>query len=344
MIGKQNCIGFIFFILYMLLKQIISTLSSAIINKAQIKEHKMSNSLLYLITVLIWGSTWIAINYQLGDVAPEASVTYRFALAAFILFFFAKVKHLPLNFSIKQHGLFAAFGISLFGMNYLLLYTAQQHINSALTCIAFSTLMLMNIINTRIFYKIKITKQVYLGGAFGLFGIVTLFWPQLTDVTLSTATFLGLGFCLMGTFSASIGNMLSIKNQHNNVPIVQANAWGMLYGALFTTLVVLVQGKQFSFSFGPAYLSSLLYLSLFGSVIAFGCYLSLMTRIGAHKTSYANIIFPAIAVVISTVVEGFVWSEYTIIGLTLVLLGNLVVLSKPSFLQHLLNFKQVIKI
>jgi len=294
----------------------------------------MSNSFLYLVTVVIWGSTWIAINYQLGDVAPEASVSYRFALAAFILFTFAKVKQLPLSFSFKQHALFAAFGICLFSLNYLLLYTAQQHINSALTCIAFSTLMLMNIVNTKIFYKTKITKQVYFGGSFGLLGIVTLFWPQLTDIELGAATFLGLGLCLLGTFSASIGNMLSIRNQKNNVPIIQANAWGMLYGAVFTGLVVIVQGKQFNFSFEPAYLTSLIYLSLFGSVIAFGCYLSLMTRIGSHKTSYANIIFPAIAVLISTVVEGFIWSEYTVIGLSFVLLGNLVVLTKPSSLKR----------
>ena len=292
----------------------------------------MSNSFLYLITVLIWGSTWVAINYQLGDVAPEASVTYRFALAALILFLFAKMKHLPMLFSLKQHGLFAAFGICLFGLNYLLLYNAQQHINSALACIAFSTLMLMNIINAKVFFKTHITKQVYFGGAFGLFGIVTLFWPQLTDMELGAATFLGLGLCLLGTFSASIGNMLSIKNQKNNVPIVQANAWGMLYGAIFTSIAGVVQGKQFTFSFEPAYLSSLIYLSLLGSVIAFGCYLSLMTRIGPHKTSYANIIFPAIAVLISTVVEGFTWSEYTVIGLSFVLLGNLVVLTKPSTL------------
>jgi len=294
----------------------------------------MSNSFLYLITVLIWGSTWIAINYQLGDVAPEASVSYRFALAALILFVFAKIKQLPMLFSIKQHGLFAAFGICLFGLNYLLLYNAQQHINSALACIAFSTLMLMNIVNAKVFFKTNITKQVYIGGAFGLFGIVTLFWPQLTDIELGAATFLGLGLCLLGTFSASIGNMLSIKNQKNNVPIVQANAWGMLYGAIFTSIAVIVQGKQFTFSFEPAYLSSLIYLSLFGSVIAFGCYLSLMTRIGSHKTSYANIIFPAIAVLISTVVEGFTWSEYTVIGLSFVLLGNLVVLTKATTLRR----------
>ncbi len=297
----------------------------------------MNNHFLYLITVLIWGSTWVAINYQLGDIPLEASITYRFALAAFILFSFAKIKQLPMRFSLKQHGLFAAFGICLFGLNYLLLYSAQQHINSALACIAFSTLMIMNIVNTRIFYKTEITKQVYVGGAFGLFGIVTLFWPQLIDISLGATTLLGLGLCLLGTLSASIGNMLSIKNQKNNVPIVQANAWGMLYGAIFTGLAVVLQGKQFSFSFELAYLSSLIYLSLFGSVIAFGSYLTLMTRIGAHKTSYANILFPAIAVLISTVVEGFHWSEYTVIGLSFILLGNLVVLTKFRSLPRLLT-------
>lgn len=304
----------------------------------------MNNSFLYLITVLIWGSTWIAINYQLGDVAPEASVTYRFALAAFILFIFTRMKRLPMIFPMKQHALFAAFGICLFGLNYLLLYNAQQHINSALACIAFSTLMLMNMVNAKIFFKTHITKQVYFGGAFGLVGIVTLFWPQLTDIKLGAATFLGLGLCLLGTFSASIGNMLSIKNQKNSVPIVQANAWGMLYGAIFTSIAVVVQGKHFTFSFEPAYLSSLVYLSLFGSVIAFGCYLTLMTRIGSHKTSYANIIFPAIAVLISTVFEGFTWSEYTVIGLGFVLLGNLVVLTKTTTLQRLFSVKQTAKV
>ena len=299
----------------------------------------MNNHFLYLITVVVWGSTWIAINYQLGDVALEASITYRFALAAFTLFLFAKIKQLPMQFSLKQHGIFAAFGICLFGLNYLLLYSAQQHINSALACIAFSTLMVMNIVNARIFYNTKITTQVYVGGALGLFGIVTLFWPQLTDISLGAATLLGLGMCLLGTLSASIGNMLSIKNQKNNIPIVPANAWGMLYGAIFTGLAVILQGKQFSFSFEVAYISSLIYLSLFGSVIAFGCYLTLMTRIGAHKTSYANILFPAIAVLISTVVEGFHWSEFTVIGLSFILLGNLVVLTKFESLPRLLGKK-----
>jgi drug/metabolite transporter (DMT)-like permease len=289
----------------------------------------MSNSFLYIVTVIIWGSTWIAINYQLGEVAAEVSIVYRFGLAAFCMFAYCHLKKLPLKFSAKQHVQLFTFGLTLFGFNYYLLYNAQAHINSALTSIAFSTLMIVNIINARLWFKTGISNQVYYGGALGLMGIVTLFWPQISNVSFGNSTLLGLGLCLIGVLFASTGNMISIKNQHNNMAVLPATAWGMLYGSSFMFVLALVQGQTFNFSFTVEYISSLLYLSIFGSVIAFGCYLTLLARIGAHKASYATIMFPAVAVVISSFVEGFTWDSYTFIGLGLMLAGNLVVLAKP---------------
>ncbi len=289
----------------------------------------MNNTFLYVLTVLIWGSTWIAINYQLGSVAPEASITYRFALAALVLFLYCGIRKLSLRISLKQHIQLALFGMALFGFNYVMLYQAQLHINSALSCIAFSTLMIMNIVNARIWYKTEIPKQVYIGGFLGLVGIITLFWPEIQVLSFTDKTLYGLGLCLIGTASASTGNMISIRNQKKHIPVLQANTWGMFYGAVFMTIMTLAQGKSFTFEFTLPYVSSLLFLSIFGSVIAFGCYLSLMTKIGAHKTSYANIMFPAVAVLISTFVEGFQWNSYTIFGLVAIFAGNLVILAKP---------------
>ncbi|MCP4988036.1 MAG: DMT family transporter [Colwellia sp.] len=289
----------------------------------------MSNSFLYIVSVIIWGSTWIAINYQLGEVAPEVSIVYRFGLAAACMFTFCRFKQLPLRYSAKQHIQLFAFGLTLFGCNYYLLYNAQAHINSALTSIAFSTLMMANILNARIWFKTHISSQIYFGGGLGLIGIVTLFWPQVSTVHFGDSTLLGLGLCAIGVMFASTGNMLSIKNQQKNIPVLPATAWGMLYGALFMLVLALIQGQEFIFSYTFSYISSLLYLSIFGSVIAFGAYLTLLERIGAHKASYATIIFPAVAVVISSFVEGFTWDSYTFIGLTLMLAGNLVVLAKP---------------
>ena len=114
------------------------------------------------------------------------------------------------------------------------------------------------------------------------------------------------------------------------MPVLPATAWGMFYGSSFMLVLALVQGQTFNFSFTFEYISSLLYLSIFGSVIAFGCYLTLLARIGAHKASYATIMFPAVAVVISSFVEGFIWDSYTFVGLSLMLAGNLVVLAKPK--------------
>lgn len=296
----------------------------------------MNNTALYLTTVLIWGSTWIAINYQLGDVAPEVSLVYRFGLAAIVLFVYCKWRKLDLSLDMKSHLQLICFGVMLFGANYYFLYLAQSHINSALTCIAFSTIMLMNIINTRIWFNTKISKQIYLGGALGLIGIVTLFWPQIEHLSLTDTTLLGLGLCLIGTMCASAGNMISIANKNKQLPVVQSNAWGMLYGTLFMALMAMIQGVEFTISTTPEYIVSLLYLSLFGSVIGFGCYLTLLGNIGAHKASYSTIMFPAVAVVISTFVEGFEWNSYAVFGFVTIMIGNLVVLAKPKFSEKLL--------
>lgn len=294
----------------------------------------MNNSLLYGLTVLIWGSTWLAINYQLGEVTPEASIVYRFALASGLLFVYCWFKKLPLKFSAKQHLQLFIFGICLFACNYFFLYNAQQHINSALACIAFSTLMFMNIFNARIFYGTKVNTRVYVGGLLGILGIVTLFWPEVSELSFEDATIYGLMLCLCGTLSASFGNMMSLKNQKDGFPITQANAWAMGYGTLFMSAVLLLQGKTFNFSYEPSYLISLVYLSLFGSVIAFACYLTLLGKIGAHKASYANIMFPAVAVVLATIFEGFEWSLLTAAGFIAIMLGNYVVLAPPRAGKH----------
>jgi len=299
----------------------------------------MNNTLLYLLTVLIWGSTWIAINYQLGEVSPAVSLSYRFALAAAILFMFCKQQKITLRFSSSMHLQFLAFGLALFGFNYFFLYSAQVHINSALTCIGFSMIMLFNMINARLWYKVKITQQFYLGGLLGIIGITTLFWPQINNVTIGQQTLIGLGLCLVGAFLGSCGNMISIKNQQKKAPIHAANAWGMAYGAASLGLWAFVKGEAFILPTNLAYIGSLLYLSVFGSVIAFGCYLTLLNNIGPQKTSYANIMFPAIAVVISSFVEDFQWSSFTVIGLGCIVLGNIIVLLKKK--REAINTKSV---
>ena len=287
----------------------------------------MSNGLLYLITVLVWGSTWLAIEFQLGTVAPEVSIVYRYAGASLLLFAWSRFRGLRLSFSPRDHAWFALLGAFLFGLNYILAYRAQVYITSALTAIAFSTLVWMNIINARLFFGVRAGRRVLFGALLGVAGIFTLFAPQISDVTFTDTVFFGSFLAVMGAVVASFGNMASQGAQRKGLPIIQSNAWGMFYGTLLTAGVAFVQGHEFTFDWSVAYVVSLLYLTVFGSIVAFGAYLTLLGRIGAHKAGYAMVMFPVVALVLSMLFEGLEMDATIVLGTLLVLAGNVFVLN-----------------
>lgn len=290
----------------------------------------MIDLLLYGVTVLVWGSTWLAIEFQLGTVAPEVSVFYRYAAAAAILFAWCALRRRSLRFGLRSHGYFALLGLCLFGLNYLLTYHAQQYITSALSAIAFSTMLWMNIINARLLFGTRIEPRVVLGSIFGLAGIVTLFYPEIEALTWSDATLVGAALSISGAIVASLGNMASLAAQRQALPVIQSNAWGMLYGALLTGGFAVFSGREFAFDSSAGYVLSLLYLVVFGSIVAFGAYLTLLGRIGAHKAGYAVVMFPVVAVVLSALFEGLQVTANVLVGVTLVLAGNLVTLARPA--------------
>ncbi len=278
--------------------------------------------------MLIWGSTWFAIEFQLGVVDPEASIVYRYFSAAGILFIWCKVKQLPLLFNRKSHGWFALMGLLMFCLNYIFAYRAQIHITSALSAIAFTSMLWMNIINSRLFFGTRIAPRIYLGAALGISGIFVLFGPQVAEVSFSDAVFFGSILAVTGALMASLGNIVSQAAQKESLPVVQSNAWSMLYGGLFTTVIALASGSEFGFDATPTYVVSLLYLSVFGSVIAFGAYLTLLGRIGAHRAGYATVMFPVVALILSMLFEGLSADFSIIAGFALVLSGNFLILTK----------------
>ena len=294
----------------------------------------MKNSILYGITVLIWGSTWLAIEFQLGKVAVEVSIFYRFALAAIIMWVYCLFKGISLKFSLKNHGFILLLGLGNFSANYTILYTAQNYLNSAMTSIAFSTLLLINIINTRLFFGKKIALKIYIGAIFGVFGIIVLFWNDLQSVNISSETLWGLMLTLIGTVVASLGNMVSVRNSNHNLNIFASNAWGMVYGSIALMLLAIIKGSEFNFPLDSGYILSLLYLSLFGSVVAFACYFSLLKNLGPEKGSYVIVLFPIVAVFLSILFEGLALTNNIIAGLFLVLIGNAIVLTPQQKIQQ----------
>ena len=286
----------------------------------------MSNRFLYVVTVLVWGTTWIGIEFQLGTVAPEVSVFYRYTLAALSLFAWCTWKGLNQKFSPSAHVRFVLLGLLLFGLNYIVTYHAQQYITSALTAICFSHKLWMNIINARIFFGVRAGRKVIAGSMIGIVGIVVLFLPQVETLSLSDATLYGAALCVIGAFIASLGNMVSQGAQREGLPVVQSNAWGMLYGAIVTGSIAFGQGSTFNFEWSTSYVVSLVYLAVFGSIIAFGSYLKLLGRIGAHKAGYAMVMFPVVALIVSFLFEGLELGWNILAGIALVLIGNILIL------------------
>jgi drug/metabolite transporter (DMT)-like permease len=288
----------------------------------------MKNLAFYLLVILIWGSSWIGIKMQLGTVEPIVSVTYRFTLAAVILLVWCYIRGLNMRFSLKEHGFMLLQGILLFGLNYLFFYIAELHVTSGLAAVIFSTILLMNIVNGAIFLKSAIDGMVAIGGLLGLAGIILVFRPEITSFSLDNNGALGAVLCVVATLFASLGNITSARNQKNGLPIIQTNAYGMSYGALTMLLITLAWGKPFSFEASSVYIGSLLYLALFGSVIAFGCYLTLVGNIGADRAAYATLLFPIVALAISTIWEDYHWTLSSAAGVGLILLGNLWMLKR----------------
>jgi len=287
----------------------------------------MTNLLLYTASVLIWGSTWFTIVFQIGVVPLEVSLAYRFLIAAAVAFIWCALTGRSLRFGWRAHGYFLLMGVFLFGLNYMAAYAAQIYITSALNAIVFSSMVWMNIVNARIFLGTRTDRSTYFGAGLGVVGIFIIFQPQIHDLSMSDHVFIGACLSLTGALLASLGNIISQTAQRRALPVMSSTAWGMLYGALLNSGLAFLLGKPFDFDPSPAYVASLLYLAVFGSVVAFGCYLTLLGRIGADRAGYSMVMVPVVALILSVLFEGLALEAHLLTGAALALTGNVAILT-----------------
>lgn len=295
----------------------------------------MLNIGLYLSTVLIWGTTWIAIKLQLGDVAVQASIIYRFILAGAVLFTVLLLSRRLQKLDSRDHLFCLLQGCCLFSFNFYCFYSATGYISSGLASVIFSMATVMNVMNNRIWFGKRPTARTLAGSVVGLMGITLLFWPEITANGFNRDVLIGMGLGLLGVWLFSSGNMVSVRHQKKGLKTTSTNAWSIFYGVLVLMLVSLVQGVEFTFSAESQYLYSLLYLAIPGTVIAFTTYLMLVGRIGADKAAYSTVMFPAVALTVSTFYEGYQWTPLAGIGFCLVMMGNLLIFAKlPQWLKR----------
>lgn len=281
---------------------------------------------LYALVVFVWGTSWIGMRWQAGMVAPEVSVLWRFTLAFPIMFVWALARGQRLQHDASAHLMFAGMGATMFSMNLILFYNASLLVTTGLMAVVFSIASLFNVVLSAIFMGQPIRLPMLLAGIVGLAGVVLMFAPEITGQEMSRNAVVGLGLSVLATLCFCSGNIISAAVQRRGIPVLSSSAWGMLYGSGLLLVISLARGNPLIVEWTFKYVASLLWLAVVASVIAFAAFLTLVGRIGAPRAGYMTILFPVVALLVSTVVEGYRWTPLAVLGLFLVIAGNVMVL------------------
>jgi drug/metabolite transporter (DMT)-like permease len=290
----------------------------------------MPTPLLFIAAVLIWGSTFLVITFQLGEVAPAVSVVYRFGIGAAILFAWCALRRERLWVGWRRQPWLMLQGLLNFGLSYVCTYQAEGFIVSALVAVLFALMVFWNAVGARLFFGTRLTWTTLCAAAVSICGVVLLFsaslaqaWQDRAGASGGTFAF-GLLLAILATLSASTGNMVAVKvgRQHDNNVFV-TTAWAMLWGMLSVSLWAVATGQPWRLPHSPVYWTAMLYLALFGSVIAFTAYFTLINRIGPGKAAYTGVLTPVVSVLLSMRFEGYRPGPTGFLGMALCLAGVL---------------------
>jgi drug/metabolite transporter (DMT)-like permease len=284
----------------------------------------------FLTVVVIWGTTWIVIKYQLGTVNPSWSVTYRFATGGLALLGWCALKGLPLT--VPRHALpfLLVLGLFQFVLNFNFVYRSELYIPSGIPAVAFALLMVPNAILAWAFLGRRITARFALGSALGIAGVGLLFAQQLSLPGSRADTVLGLSLVVAGILSASVANVMQASPRALTFPPITGLGWAMLIGAAINALVASILAGPPQFDPAPAYWLGFLYLGVVASALAFAIYFDLVRQLGPAEAAWTGVLIPIIAMAISTVVEDFQWTGMAVAGCILALVGMVVALGKPA--------------
>ena len=280
----------------------------------------------YLVPILMWGTSWFIITWQLGDTSPSLSVSMRFFSASVILFVYCYFKKKSLRFNLTDHFFILLQGLSVFGFNYLVFYIAEQYVTSGIVALIFSTIIFFNIFQANFWLKQKPTKMLLILSFTGFIGMLLVFSSDLRSYQFQSNRTLGLFLSFVGVLLASTGNILSAYNQSKKRPVIQTNAFGMLYGSIAIFVFFSLSGDPWVISLTPKYIFSFIYLTIGATILAFGSYLTLVGMIGPGKAAYVFFITPILALLLSTFFENYKWEATGLIGTIIVLVGCLLMI------------------
>jgi len=293
---------------------------------------RLRNWQLLAICVLTWGTTWYAITFQIGHTAPEVGVALRFALAGATVLAMCAWRALPLRFTPREHARLALQGAFLYGVSYIFVYHAEQHVVSGLVAVGYSASPLISGLGAWALFGVRVSRRFVFGGLLGIAGVALIFWPEFGKAAGSSSAALGALFTVASVLLSSIGSLAASRNRTHGLPLWPSLGYGMLYGAAACVLVALLQGQRLVPDAAvlalPSWWASLLYLSLAGSVMTFACFLTLQERIGPGPTGSIGVMTPLLALLVSMLFEKFHPDVLTLTGAALAVLGNVLMLQR----------------
>ena len=280
----------------------------------------------FVLVALIWGSTWYVITGQIDAVPPSWSVAYRFALATPAMFALGLVMRQPMRMSTAGHALALLIGLTQFCGNFNFVYRAELHLTSGVVAVMFGMLMVPNALFAWWWLGQKVTPRFFLGSLVATAGIALLLVDEARAARLEGNVLLGVALALGGLLSASIANVVQAGATGRAQPMVTLLAFAMLYGTAFDVGIAWLTAGPPVFPASTAFWAGTAWLAFAGSVVTFPLYYGIVRTIGAGRAAYNGVLVIFVAMLISTLIEGYEWSPLAIAGATLGTFGMIVAL------------------
>ena len=284
----------------------------------------------FALVTLIWGSTWFVIRDQLGSVPPGWSVVWRFVLAGGAMLALAAMRGAPLKPTRAMMPVVAGMALFQFVANFQFVYAAEQHLTSGIVAVLFAFLVVPNALLGRVFVGQPVSRGFLAGSAVALAGVALLLLHEYRVAPPGGKVLLGVALTLGGILGASIANVIQASRTAREQPMLTMLAWAMLLGAALDAAISAALYGPPQFEPRWSYAAGIAYLALMGSVVTFPLYFGLVRALGPGRAAYNSLLVPIVAMLLSTLFEGYRWTTLAVAGSAVALAGLVIALKARS--------------
>ncbi len=279
---------------------------------------RLRTIVLFAIVLSVWSSTWLAIRLNLSGVPPLTAAALRMTASGVILLIVAFSVRLAWPRSRLYIAHLAVQGSLLFGLQFGLLYWAEQTVPSGLAAVLFATLPISTaIIAAGIFRMERLSAANILGLLVGFCGVAVIYWSEV--VHAADASALGVAATLLAALSSAFATVFAKRYAHGFPPLATVGP-GQLIGGILLGLFALVVERGKPVHFTPVSTGALIYLTIASSVV-FLAYFTLLKTMAITRLSLLTYVTPVLAVALGVLVAHEPFAPTTLIGAAIVFLG-----------------------